>query len=226
MTQNRSMAVMSNRKSAPDDLDFYPTPPWATRALCEYLEPRFLISLQTALDPACGEGHMVRPLAESFRNVLASDVHQYGYGIVRDFLATWPATRRLPHWIITNPPFGLAEEFAHMAIQRAKVGTALLVRTAFLENAGRWNRLFKPCRPDVILQFVERVPMVKGRLDRHASTATSYCWLIWFANAGAFRSTCFEWIPPCRDRLEAEADYAPLLPLITGAPLSPDLVAA
>lgn len=226
MTQNRSMAVMANRTSDRDELDYYPTPPWATRALCEYLDPRFLISQQTALDPACGEGHMARPLGEFFKHVQSSDIFDYGHGTVRDFFTPWKASRRLPSWIITNPPFVLAERFALTAIERAAVGCAMLVRTGFLDGLGHWNRLFKPCRPDVILQFVERVPMVKGRLDRKASTATAYCWLVWFKKPGAFRTTIFEWIPPCRDRLEVDADYAPLLPLSVGAPLSPDLVAA
>ena len=37
MSQNRSSAVMAQRKEPPDSLDFFPTPPWATRALCERL---------------------------------------------------------------------------------------------------------------------------------------------------------------------------------------------
>lgn len=34
MAQNRSHAVMSQRVEAHDSLDHFPTPPWATRALC------------------------------------------------------------------------------------------------------------------------------------------------------------------------------------------------
>ena len=33
MAQNTSTAVMARRAEAPDSLDFFPTPPWATRAL-------------------------------------------------------------------------------------------------------------------------------------------------------------------------------------------------
>lgn len=37
--QNRSTAVMQQRlrDDVPDPLDYFPTPPWATRALCEWL---------------------------------------------------------------------------------------------------------------------------------------------------------------------------------------------
>jgi hypothetical protein len=40
-----------------------------------------------------------------------------------------------------------------------------LVRNGFLESRGRHSRLFKPHPPSLVLQFVERVPMVKGRCD-------------------------------------------------------------
>jgi hypothetical protein len=32
-----STSVMARRVEPPDSLDFFPAPPWATRALCEYL---------------------------------------------------------------------------------------------------------------------------------------------------------------------------------------------
>jgi hypothetical protein len=48
--------------------------------------------------------------------------------------------------------------------------------------------------------------MLKGRLERDASTATSYCWLVWRARSSAL-STRFHWIAPCRKRLERDADY-------------------
>ena len=34
MAQNTSHAVMSQRSEPLGSLDFFPTPPWATRALC------------------------------------------------------------------------------------------------------------------------------------------------------------------------------------------------
>lgn len=37
MSQNCSSAVMQQRSEPRDSLDDFPTPPWATRALCEWL---------------------------------------------------------------------------------------------------------------------------------------------------------------------------------------------
>lgn len=203
MKQNKSSAVMAQRNRADNgSLDFFPTPPWATRALMEHVIKGSWQGY-TCLEPACGEGHMARPLREYFGSVTASDIHDYGYGDVADFLLKG---HHFSHdWVITNPPFNRAEEFIYSAQKIATVGVAMLVRTAFLESVGRYNRIFRDSPPTTIGIFSERVPMLKGRLDRKASTATSYCWLVWQkALAHGSRVT---WIPPCRKRLERDEDY-------------------
>ena len=48
--------------------------------------------------------------------------------------------------------------------------------------------------------------MIKGRLDRKATTATSYAWLIWLKNEKK-KLTVLKWIPPCRKILENDLDY-------------------
>ncbi len=213
MSQNTSHAVMAQRVEARDSLDFFPTPPWATRALLEWLgeRPGFRSSVW---EPACGAGDMARPLAEHFGQVIASDVHDYGFGDVRDFL--WPGPAEPVDWVITNPPFRLALEFVERAHQVARVGIAMLVRTAFLEGGERYERLFSKTPPSEILQFAERVPMFRGRLDASGSTATAYCWLAWRYLKRPAPVTEFHWLPPCRKRLERSADY-PLQPIVEGA---------
>ena len=101
-------------------------------------------------------------------------------------------------------------------------GVALLVRTSFLEGVGRHERLFERFPPEWILQFTERVPMVKGRLDGDASTATAYCWIVWTqpcpsgtsrAPRHASHFPAFRWLPPCRRRLERPDDYPAIAPV-------------
>ena len=204
MSQNTSSAVMQQRVEPHDSLDFFPTPLWATRALCELLGGKKALSKLTAWEPACGEGHMARPLAEYFSQVVASDVHPYGFGLVRDFLSSTPEYVNAD-WIITNPPFRLADAFIKTAKQHANIGIAVLVRTAFLEGVSRYEELFSQFPPNIIAQFCERVPMLKGRLVENASTATAYCWVIWNRSLAG---TTFEWISKCRVRLERPGDYA------------------
>lgn len=215
VTQNTSHAVMSQRHEAVDSLDLFPTPPWGTRALCEFISRTDShLREKTVWEPACGLGHMARPLAEYFGHVHSSDVHAYGFGAVRDFL--FPGDEMRFDWIITNPPFVLAEEFALTAIERAREGVALLVRTAFLEGTGRWQRLFSRRKPKAVLQFTERLPMVKGRVDAKASTATSYCWVVWDCRSNGVSPAsepAMAWIPPCRKRLECAGDYSSPKPL-------------
>lgn len=147
---------------------------------------------------------MAKVLNEAFGEVRASDAYCYGYGSVRDFLSV-PYEAKSVDWVITNPPFRLAEEFVSRGLLVARQGVAVLVRTVFLESVGRYNRLFEPCPPSIFAQYVERVPMVKGRLDAKATTATGYAWLLWdHQSSGEPRVV---WIPPCRKSLEKSMDY-------------------
>lgn len=235
MAQNVSSAVMQNRRpgAAPPDraggLDFFPTPPWATRALIEHLNIWGDVSTESALDPACGQGHMVRPLAEAFGRVKGSDIHDYGVpeqDAIVDFLKLGDPSAGLfdlappawlqpggVDWIITNPPFKRAADFARQGLTIARVGVALLVRIAFLEGGVRHRALFAPHPPEWILQFAERVPMLEGRLDPEASSATAYCWIVWLqpARPKPGRFPAFVWIPGgTRKRLERPGDYDPV----------------
>lgn len=198
---------MSQRKEPIDSPDDFPTPPWATRALIEHvIDPKFVQGL-TCLEPACGAGHMVKPLKDYFAEVVFFDAYDYGFGPVKDFLKQ-PLEMNFVDWTITNPPFRLAEEFIQHALKVSRQGVAVLVRTVFLESVGRYNRLFLTHPPSVFAQFVERVPMVKGRLDKKATTATGYAWLVW---KHSVHTSKIIWIPPCRKKLERPGDYSELL---------------
>lgn len=204
MSQNTTHAVMSQRTEHRDSLDNFPTPPWATRALIEHVIGVDRARDQTVLEPACGEGYMSRPLAEYFKNVQSFDVHPYGYGYVDEFLGSaWDNSTF--DWVITNPPFKAAEQFVAKALPIAREGVAVLVRTVFIESVGRWQRLFRDRPCTTFAQFVERVPIVKGRVDPKATTATGYAWLIW--DKSALDDSRIVWIPPSRRSLEKASDY-------------------
>lgn len=196
---------MARRREPHDSLDFFPTPSWAVRALLTHCVS---VRGRRVWEPACGEGHMSRPIAEFAAGVCASDVHDYGWGhAVHDFLMPFaPAEAGPVDWVITNPPFRLAQEFICRGLEVAP-NVAVLVRSVFTESEVRYRELFKPTPPAIIAQFAERVPMVRGRVDEDASSATAYCWMVW--NRERFsRDTLFQWIPPCRDQLERSGDYA------------------
>jgi hypothetical protein len=206
MTQNRSSAVMQQRHEAHDSLDDFPTPPWATRTLCEWLASLgYPLLQQSCREPTANRGHMVRPLLECFGAVLASDVYDYGFGFpVRDYLFGPAAHLSRTDWTIFNPPFNLAEQFIERALELSNIGCAALVRAAFLEGVGRYERLYSVRPPSDVLQFAERVVMHKGKLAPEGSTATAYAWLVWRKSEVVTR---LHWIAPCRLRLERPGDY-------------------
>lgn len=220
--QNRSSAVMQQRSEPHDSLEDFPTPPWAVRALCEWIGGP--INMMECREPAANRGYMARALGEYFNKVEVADQHDYGLGYeVRDYLFG-PLPKKVD-WTITNPPFRLAEQFITRALATSYDGIAMLVRTSFLEGGGRYTRQFRNDPPTHILQFSERVVMHKGKIVdpdvpvrtwckrrndwvmRKPSTATSYCWLVWIRNSsGPSRMIR---IPPCRKKLTNPGDYAP-----------------
>ena len=206
MMKYQSHAVTAQRIEPADSPDDFPTPPWATRALMEHVfSNKHEARMMTCLEPACGAGHMSKVLGEYFGEVISADAYYYGYGKVRDYI-TYPYTTDAVDWVITNPPFRLAEEFVTKSLVVARRGVAILARTVFLESVGRYQRIFKDMPPAKFAQFVERVPMVKGRLDIKATTATGYAWLVW--ERGSNMDPALMWVPPCRRHLERPGDYA------------------
>jgi len=201
-------AVMAGRVEAEDSLDYFPTPPWATRALFEHVIPAIAepLPMDSAWEPACGEGHIAEVLREYVGIVHASDIHDYGYAAARgDFLKADAASAPVVDWIVTNPPFDdAAIEFVLRARELAP-NVAMFFRSQWaVEGIGRYERLFRDAAPTLCAFFVERVPLVKGRWDPDASTATAYCWLLW-CNDIPPRPTF--WIPPgCREGLTKPDD--------------------
>lgn len=158
-------------------LDYFPTPPWASRAIAHRLRD-YDPGAEIIAEPACGMGHFAAPLAEVFGpgNLFASDIYAYGYGEVCDFLGERTAyDGREVDWFVTNPPFPLAAAFVMRALRLARRGVIVLCRTAFLESAGREVMLWEGDHPlTTLMPFVERVPMQLGSWDPDLSSATSY----------------------------------------------------
>ena len=230
MSQNRSLnamrpagagAVMQQRATrvvAADNaqraqwraLDFFPTPPWAARAGAELVK-RLDPEAQTVWEPACGEGHMAHGLRDVFdpTKVIATDIHNYTDNPTWDFLSD----KRLPldgvHWIVTNPPFLKAAEFAQRGLEVAARGVAVLCRAAFLESAGRYPLLFQGPHPlTAMAPFIERVPMQLGVWDPQGSTATAYAWFLFDKKAAPGSPVILPIPPGTRARLTKDDDAA------------------
>ena len=73
---NGDRALMASRLAPAGDLDFYASPPWATRALMEKVWPVLDNPDCSGIgwEPACGEGHMSQVLREYFGGVISTPV--------------------------------------------------------------------------------------------------------------------------------------------------------
>lgn len=202
----RAVMESSNKKDTKED---FPTPPWATRALMEHVikgvgpGPGFSV-----LEPAAGRGLMSDVLGEYFSSVRTQDLFDYGLPgcKIEDYVGKgYCVEPNSVDWMITNPPFKLAERFVQRGLDEAGRGVAVLCRSNWKEGIGRYQRLFSSRPPTFIATFVERVSMVKGRWDPKARTATSYSWFVWDKHQ-ANQPAVDVWIPPCRETLTRKSD--------------------
>jgi hypothetical protein len=200
-----------------ENLELYPTPPWATRALFEHVLPFICGRPTTAWDCCAGLGHMAAVLTEYVERWHASDVHLYDldggettadFGVEKgdffDRYCAWPFI--VPGWIITNPPFVPAVDILEKALALDGVeGVALLLRLQWLTTEDRYARVFSKRPPMLVAPFVERVPMVLGGYDPAASTATDYAWFVW-PRRNYYADIELRHIPPCRAALSRDSD--------------------
>jgi len=120
-------------------LEFYPTPPEATRALLSV--EKFDGDIW---EPACGNGAISKVLMKTGYKVVSTDLAQRDFGQGgQDFLKS---TKPLAKNIITNPPYGthgLADAFIRKALIHAKKTGG---KVAMLVN---WRSLCNPYRVSI-----------------------------------------------------------------------------
>ena len=144
--------------------DFYPTPPECTQALLNYLSDCGIWD-QKAWECAAGDGAIVRVLEQNGWSVVGTDIASG-----TDFLTT-----DLPdgvEWIITNPPFNLAEAFIRRAVQH-RVKFAFLLKSQYWHSKKRLP-LFTEAPPSLILPLTWR-PDFTGQ----GASLLDMMWCVW-----------------------------------------------
>lgn len=161
------------------EMDFYPTPPEPTVALVRFLKAQWLMTdHDTVWEPACGDGAMVRALRSEGLTVTATDL-QSGF----DFL-----DREIEldgRWIITNPPFSLAEPFIRRAAELGRP-CAFLLKSQYWHSSKR-RTLFLEHTPSFVLPLTWR-PDFTGE----GSSLLDMCWNVWLGGNG---STIYQPLP-------------------------------
>lgn len=146
--------------------DLYPTPPEVTHALMRQLE----LPYETCVwEPAAGKMDMALVLSEYVGEVRATDIQQG-----QDFLTYDPDWRPRADWIITNPPFSMAEQFIRRAYN-FQLPFAMLLKSHYWHAKGRIP-LFRECQPHLIMPLTWRPSFVKGKNN----PMMEMCWNVWF----------------------------------------------
>lgn len=163
---NANLTRTLNRSSL-DDAFF--TPPKAVKVLLS-CEP----FLGVGWEPACGPGNISKcfdpPLISSDLSIENWVYGEKGIDFLKD--------DRKVDFIITNPPFILAQDFVkHALLAAPKV--AMLLRIQFLESAKRYQ-LFQDYPPIRVYVFSGRVKCY-GPIEGAANGVSSQClaWFVW-----------------------------------------------
>jgi hypothetical protein len=155
--------------------DCYETPAVAVEALLR-VEP----IPHRIWESAAGRGAIARVLRDHGHAVIASDIADYGFPLhfQRDFLAETAVPAGVEA-IVTNPPYGIANEFVAHAIRLCPI-VVMLLRWSFYESVRR-SPILDEAGLRRMLLFSKRLPMMHrdGWQGPKASSAVPFAWFIW-----------------------------------------------
>src|SRR4051812_23502812 len=114
------------------DHDFYETPSWMSVALLKRIPIRGRV-----LECCAGHGAITRVLVADDRITVTSnepyqDCQGARYTCDATKRSTWSAWRPFD-WIVSNPPFNLAEAIVPLALEHARIGVAMVLRLSWFE---------------------------------------------------------------------------------------------
>lgn len=195
---NASRIAGGNSARGRRQSDLYPTPPEATVALLRFLN---LPKNTTIWEPAAGEGDMVKAIrACGYGSSFGTDVSE-GF----DFLSPDIFKRILTgfDWIITNPPFSLAEDFIRRAAKTEKP-FAMLLKSQYWHAAKRMA-LFEEIPPSYILPLTWRPDFFFKERESgdSGSPLMDVMWCVWLTPWMRSTQTIYRTLPrPPRDEGE------------------------
>lgn len=202
--KNMNVVRVTNYDEHGDD---FPTPPWAVRAFLEYVAK--IPKGSVVLEPACGRGFMGVAFREAGLKVLEYDKTRYTPG---HKLADYTSDVIYPRhdFVITNPPYKLANDFTRRALDEATKGVGMLLRTIWMESVTRHDTLFGPNPPTTVAVFSRRMQAAHGKLVRGGGAMMSHSWFWWDKTKPAKPGdTRLIWIPPtAQAELDKDSDYA------------------
>lgn len=164
--------------------DYYPTPAWMTVALLK----RIPVSGRV-LEPCAGRGAISEVLRACPRLIVSENEPFESCPTATWRLdaaqpATWQKWSRFD-WVVTNPPFALADQIVPQAVAAARIGVAMLLRLSWLEPTQARAAFLERHVPSLIV-----LPRHSFRGNAASDSVTS-AWCIWLANDGHQRYGTF-----------------------------------
>ena len=158
--------------------DFYQTPYSMTEQILETIiqDEKFIVA-QTILEPCAGEGAIVKvlkgrlPLAKIYASDINRQVCNWDF-LKHDFNQHFD-------WIITNPPYSLADEFVKRA-KEISSNVLMLLPLNYLQGQKRFKEeIFKNLNG---IYIFTRMPMLSDEMREDGKYSTgmqAYAWYRW-----------------------------------------------
>ena len=184
----RTLATSTHAIGERQTEDYYATDPIAIDCL---VNQEYIHLSDNVWEPCCGEGYLSKRLIEYNYNVKSSDLVDYGFGEVFNFLY---CTKQFDGDIITNPPYKHALEMCQHALDLVTNGrlVCMFLKLQFLEGKER-KKWFEKNPPKYVMVCSSRINCAKdGRFDIYGSSAVCYAWFVW--QKGYIGDTIVKWI--------------------------------
>lgn len=135
----------------------------------ELVAPHIPKRISKIFDPCCGSGNVVRALSNLKHDAWGKDL-EGGYDYLKD--RSWHEA------IVTNPPYGLAQEFIEHALAHSTF-VAMLLRTDY-DHAKTRRHLFKDCKSfSKMIRLNNRVVFIKRTDGIKPAPSFNHTWFIW-----------------------------------------------
>lgn len=153
--------------------DWYVEPSWCSTRLFE--AERFEGQVW---DPACGMGRIAEAAAAAGLPWICTDLIDRGRGGNRDFLLETLRTSN----IVSNPPFGIAEQFVAHALKLAERKVAMLLPANWVQGDKR-SRWLETTPLRRVYFITPRPSMPPGTAitagEKPGNGTTDYAWFVW-----------------------------------------------
>jgi len=158
-----------NSEYARKDRDGYQTPAWVTDVLAPHLRNFHAVDI---CEPAAGDGQIVDALRRHGFSVVGTDIID---GC--DFLKRFHPGRY--DSIVTNPPYGLAQQFIERALQltEPRQGVVAMLLRVDYDSAITRRHLFADCQAFATkLVLTRRIVWFEPKI---ASPSENHAWFVW-----------------------------------------------